>query len=710
MLTPRQRPLANALAVAALAVVAAVAVELALPAAFATAPFRLLFAAVAFAGWYGGAPAGLLAIALSAIAGQGVLTPGHHWLPSRSAEFSQLASFVGLTAFVVLLLEQLHLVAGRMRHSEGAQREEHERLQRALEELRVQQDHLAHANEQLQVQAEELEVTAEELRAQSDDLLSVERELRRQLAYAGAVTDSMLEGLYAIDVNGRCTFMNPSAERQLGWTREELLRRNVHETIHFQRADGGPYPEEQCPSMRVIRTGRGVAIDNEVFTTRDGTRIPVTYSAAPLMTDGRVTGVVVAFSDVTDRRRAEAELRDREQRLRLAIEAGAMGTWDWEPATGRMQWSPRLEQIYGFPPGGFDGTFESYLGAVHPDDRERVQADLAASSAAGDTHVTRHRVRLEGGAVRWVESHGRVMREADGRVTRMVGVTFDVTDRERNRAELEAEVSRATADLHETIQELDATVEELEAFSFSVAHDLRAPIRAMHGYAEAILESEGPLAGAHVHELARHIAGSALQMDQLIQDLLAYSRLARSELDPQPIELGRVVEEVVAHMRHQLEGAAIAVDLPPGLPRVLGHRPTLLQVTANLLSNAVKFVAPGVAPDVSVHAEVRGAAVRMWVDDNGIGIAPQHHHRIFRVFERLHGGTRYPGTGVGLAIVRRGVERMGGRCGLESEPGRGSRFWIELPRADCAGTPSVDGAAADARAARPARATRSALR
>ncbi|HET7226404.1 MAG TPA: PAS domain S-box protein [Candidatus Eisenbacteria bacterium] len=698
MLTPRQRPLAISLAAATAVVVAAVELELALPAAFGATPFRLLFAAVAFAGWYGGAPAGLLAMALSAIAGQRLLTPGHHWLPAGPAQFSQLASFVGLTTFVVLLLEQLHVVARRLRHSEGEQREEHERLQRALEELRAGQDKLAHANEQLQVQAEELEVTAEELRAQSDDLLSVERELRRQLAYVGAVTDSMLEGLYAIDVNGRCTFMNPSAERLLGWSREELLRRNVHETIHYQRGDGSPYPQEQCPSERVMHTGRALAVEDEVFTTREGIRIPVTYSAAPLMIDGRVAGAVVAFSDVTERRRDEAELRDREQRLRLAIEAGAMGTWDWEPASGRLQWSPRLEQIYGLAPGEFNGTLQAFLAAVHPDDHDRVRAEFAAP--AGDTQLTRHRVRLPDGTVRWVENHGRVIHESDGRVARVVGVTLDVTDRERTRQELQSEVARSTADLRETIRELDATVEELEAFSFSVAHDLRAPLRAMHGYADEILEQERSAVDAYVRDLARRIASSAEQMDRLIQDLLSYSRLARSELEPQPIDLALALEEVLEHMRHEIRAAAIKVDVPHTLPRVLGHRATLFQVMSNLTSNAVKFVAPGVAPEISVRAELCGAAVRLWFEDNGIGIAPHHHERIFRVFERLHGGTRYPGTGVGLAIVRRGIERMGGRCGLESEPGRGSRFWIELPRADCAATPAVDGAATGARAAR----------
>jgi signal transduction histidine kinase len=123
------------------------------------------------------------------------------------------------------------------------------------------------------------------------------------------------------------------------------------------------------------------------------------------------------------------------------------------------------------------------------------------------------------------------------------------------------------------------------------------------------------------------------------------------------------------------------VNLPGSLPRIKGHPTTLVQVVANLLGNAVKFVPPGMTPRVRVWAEERGERMRLWVEDNGIGIAPEHQERIFRVFERLHRRESYPGTGIGLAIVRKGMERMGGGCGVESAPGQGSRFWVDLPRA-----------------------------
>ncbi len=183
-------------------------------------------------------------------------------------------------------------------------------------------------------------------------------------------------------------------------------------------------------------------------------------------------------------------------------------------------------------------------------------------------------------------------------------------------------------------------------------------------------------------------------MDNLINDLLAYSRVSRAELVLQPVDLSSVVSVALAQVDANLKarGAEVVVEEP--LSSVLGHHATLVQVVANLVSNAVKFVAPGVQPHVRLWVEDMGVAaaeigpavpgddawLRLWVEDNGIGIAPEHQERVFRIFERLHGLETYPGTGIGLAIVRRAMERMDGRAGVESIVGQGSRFWAELHR------------------------------
>ena len=245
---------------------------------------------------------------------------------------------------------------------------------------------------------------------------------------------------------------------------------------------------------------------------------------------------------------------------------------------------------------------------------------------------------------------------------------------ERYRSIREA-VERQAAELAARVKDRTA---ELEAFSYSVSHDLRAPLRAVEGFSQALLEDYGDRLDATGRDYANRLVGAAHNMDALIGDLLAYSRLSRTEMPLGAVNLGEVVAEAVKTMTAEILERKARVAVAPDMPSVIAHRTTLVQVVLNLLRNAVKFMPGGEVPRVNVYANPEGGKVRLYVRDNGIGIDPRHQERSFLPFERLHGADAYPGTGIGLSIVRRGVERMGGRVGVISAVGEGSRFWIEL--------------------------------
>ncbi|MBD1909362.1 MULTISPECIES: PAS domain S-box protein [unclassified Leptolyngbya] len=249
---------------------------------------------------------------------------------------------------------------------------------------------------------------------------------------------------------------------------------------------------------------------------------------------------------------------------------------------------------------------------------------------------------------------------------------------QRYASELEQRVDARTAELQEAN-------EALQAFAYSVSHDLRAPLRSMEGLGTILLEDYSDCLDENGQEYAQRIIEAAQEMDTLILALLDYSRLSRADIQLQALNLNAVVAEVITHLQADIHAKHAQVIVEPALPNVMGHYITLSQILTNLLTNALKFTQQNRQPQVHVWAEERvdetGEWVRLWVEDNGIGIEPRFQEQIFQVFERLHSAETYPGTGIGLAIVRKGAERMGGRVGVESQADQGSRFWMELRKA-----------------------------
>jgi len=270
-----------------------------------------------------------------------------------------------------------------------------------------------------------------------------------------------------------------------------------------------------------------------------------------------------------------------------------------------------------------------------------------------------------------------------------VAILFtNITERKRDEQTLlnaKNEIGRHALELEQVVAvrtgELRETIGELEGFSYSVSHDMRAPLRAMQSYASFLVdEYAGKLDEKGINYL-QQIMRSSVRLDQLIQDVLSYTRVLHSKLPMGNVDLDRLVRDIIESfpngqpIRPEIHIAGI-------LPNVIGNEALLAQVVSNLLSNGAKFVASGTAPRMEISAEgMEGDSVRVWFKDNGIGIAPEDHQRIFRLFERIHPTAEYEGTGIGLTIVRKAVERMGAQVGFESHLRRGTKFWIQLKKA-----------------------------
>ena len=271
--------------------------------------------------------------------------------------------------------------------------------------------------------------------------------------------------------------------------------------------------------------------------------------------------------------------------------------------------------------------------------------------------------------------------DARGNVLGVVVVFHDATEIRKAQASQKAyaaDLEKKVADRTTTLQQ---AVSELEAFSYTVSHDLRSPLRAMQGFADAVLEDYGDKIDEQGRTYLERIRNAGIRLDKLIQDLLAYTRISREETPLEPFELEPIIAGIVE--RDSLLGTPGAtVSVEGKLPKVLGREAALQQVLSNLLGNAVKFVPAGTPPKVRVRGEDRGGnRVRVWIEDNGIGISERDQERIFSMFVQVNEGKAYGGTGVGLAIVKKAVQTMRGTVGVESKEGEGSKFWFELTKA-----------------------------
>jgi PAS domain S-box-containing protein len=379
----------------------------------------------------------------------------------------------------------------------------------------------------------------------------------------------------------------------------------------------------------------------------------------------------VARKELDERARAEAALREGEHRLRALFEGALDAVFIIDDFGHFVEVNPAACRLTGY---SREELVQRGLWDLAPKgDRKLIQGRweelVSRGRLEGETPLLR-----KDGSLREVEVsavahflprlHMAFVRDATGR--RRVEESM----RQLNR-ELERRVEERT-------RELRSSLRELESFSYTVAHDLRAPLRVMTSFSQILREEHLAKDDRDGRDLAARLEESARRMDALVQDLLSYSRLSREDLPLEKVDLGMMVRIVVEQMRDYLDerGALVAID--PDLPPVLAHPLALSRSISNLIENAAKFVPEGRIPRIWVGFEREGSTLRLLVEDNGIGIAPQYQERIFGLFERLHPPEEYPGTGIGLAIVKRAAEKMGGRAGVRSVPGQGSQFFLEL--------------------------------
>ena len=467
-----------------------------------------------------------------------------------------------------------------------------------------------------------------------------------------------------IDVNHRfCAITGRSREELLGLTFREITHPSDRE------AD-----ERRLEQLKLGHVGEIVA--EKRYMHPDGSIVWVGLTTTIVRdSKGENRYQLSVVQDITQTKSAEFQLQASREQLKLATEAARLGVFYYNITTGDVTWNEQMRALLGLP-AETAPSVERYFSHVHPDDVSQMReaiARVAVDPSAGKGSDTEHRVVLADGSIRYIASHAaQTLQTNEEGISELVivGALRDVTTERAFEAELRRKVDARTAELVERTG-------QLQALLYSVAHDLRAPLRAMHAYAQ-ILREEGFSKTPEATEYLDRIQAAARRMDRLTTDLLDFSRLGQMHVELESLPLREAVDMALQELEHELKQRKANVLVAPELPSVRASRFLLERCLVNLISNANRFCPPERTPQISISAQPKGSRVRIVVSDNGVGIPEKHLTRIFGLFEKLHSPRDYPGTGIGLAIVDTAVKRMNGVYGVESEPGEGSAFWIEL--------------------------------
>jgi PAS domain S-box-containing protein len=527
-------------------------------------------------------------------------------------------------------------------------------------------DQLLRENEELRRRLEEVEEAVRALRAGEVDAVLVEAE--RAQVFTLETPDKPYQLLVERMPHGAATLTAEGAIISCNRRFADLLRRPLHSLLG-KPIDAFVTPDSRSLLEALLREGRTVEAQGEVILQRDDATPVAVYLGVSALREGAL-GLCLMVTDLTEQRhylelqRTQEALRASEERLELAQRAGRIGTFEWNIRTGVVSWSPTKENLYGLPVGGFGGRYEDWKQAVHPDDRDRAEAERRRAVAERTELDTEFRIVRPDGETRWITTKGKVFYGSDGEPVSMLGVSMDITDRKR------------------TEEALRAADRKKDEFLATVAHELRNPLAPIRN-AVKILKAKGP--PQPELQWGRDVIDRQVQlMARLLEDLLDVSRISRNnlELRKERVELAAVLDAALETSRPMIEAGnhELTLTLPPEPIHLEVDPVRLAQGFANLLSNAAKYTEEG--GRIWLTAERHGSDVIVSVKDSGIGITAEMLPRIFDIFSQAKPALvrSQGGLGIGLSLVKGLVDLHGGSVEARSNgPGQGSEFVVRLP-------------------------------
>ncbi|TMI44840.1 MAG: PAS domain S-box protein [Betaproteobacteria bacterium] len=485
-----------------------------------------------------------------------------------------------------------------------------------------------------------------------------------------SVVDSANDGILVYDKQLNVIAGNLAAERILGLPLANIIgAAGFTSLLPCVHADGSPILPDERPTRLTVKSGKPLTGQIVGIYRPDGSMNWLSVNTGFLRRPGDTDwyGVVSTIGDITKQRHAELALSASEALYRQTFELATAGIAHVDLSGRFMKVNRRLCEILGYGEQELIGRPVKEIS--HPEDRNLTDSQrMRVRSGEKQSVRFEKRYLRKSGAIVWVDLSVALACDASGVPQYEIALFDDITERKK-----------AEAALREAHEELKRSNAELEQFAYVASHDLQEPLRMVSSYTQLLMRRYGDKLDGDAREFTAFIVDGATRMKQLIEDLLAYSRVGTRDKNFKPVDAGSSLGRALTNLRAAIQDSGATVTHDP-LPTIPCDEVQLAQLFQNLIGNALKFRKPDAAPAVHVGAADQGAEWEFTVRDNGIGIEPQYFERIFMVFQRLHDKGEYPGTGIGLAIVKKVVERHGGRIWVQSQPGAGTTFHFTMPK------------------------------
>jgi PAS domain S-box-containing protein len=430
-------------------------------------------------------------------------------------------------------------------------------------------------------------------------------------------------------------------------------------------------PRDRAYHQQVVQEAIETVCSYEIeyqFYRLDGALRHIQARGEPIVdASGQLTYLVGTVLDITDRKQTEEKLRSLSDRLTLAAKAGAIGIWDWNVPENILTWDDQMYALYGLISDQFTNIYEAWANRLHPDDRALAETAIQQALTGEKEYNLEFRIVQADGTVRFIKAAALVQRDAQGEAQRMIGINYDVTDQKL-----------AALKLAQTTAQLAASNQELEAFAYSVSHDLRSPLRAIDGFSRALMEDYGDQVGEEGKDYFDRIRKNVTRMSMLIDDLLRLSRVSRSDMQYSNVNLSALVQEQVQELQTLEPERQVTVIVKPGVV-VFADVNLMRVVISNLLQNAWKFTSHHPTAHIEFGVIPHNEQPTYFIRDDGAGFNMAYTNMLFGVFQRLHNTHEFPGTGIGLATVQRVIHRHGGRVWAEGAIEQGATLYFTIP-------------------------------